>query len=128
MPPLATAEALADERPVVTFSGLTVHQDGSSTLRVDLTKNTTVEFSQEGKNLLFVLDKARVALRTNTYPLRAEYFGSNVLRTKLNNDKTGVRLEIELRKPVTPTHRMISHAGGAVLRVDIPKQPVDEKN
>lgn len=116
------AYALDAESAVVTFSGLRVYEDGSSTLRVNLTEQTPVDFSQTGTKLRFVFAGAKVALRNNTHPLRAEHFSSNVMRTKLANSPEGAVLEVRLRKKVAPNHRMIVHAGGAILRVDIPPQ------
>lgn len=120
-----SAQQTKDDQPVVTFSGLHVHQDGSSTFRVQLTEETPVEFSQDKKTLRFLLRGARVTLRTNRYPLRAEYFGSNVLRTKLDNEKAGATLEIQLRSQAIPQHSMLTHAGGATLSIQIPAASSD---
>lgn len=119
-PAWATPTAEDDEGPVVLFSGLVVHQDGSCTFRVDLTREVPVEFSQNKSTLSFLLRGAKVALQNNRNPLRAEYFGSNVLRTQLNNEKRGTRLQIELRDEAQPEHRIVRHSGGAVLTIEIP--------
>ncbi len=119
------AEPLAERgaergQALVTYSGLRVYKDGSSTFQVKLTAETPVAFSQQGMSLTFLLKGARVDVKNNKNPLQAEYFKSNVVKTQLYDGKEGVELRINLRKAATPVHKMVRFSGGAILRVDIP--------
>jgi hypothetical protein len=106
--------------PLVTYSGLRVYEDGSSTLQVNLTKAAPVELGEQGARLVYLIKGAKIELRNNKNPLRAEYFSSNVMSSKLDDSKDGARLEIQLRSPVTPVSEMIRHSGGVILRIEIP--------
>lgn len=110
----------AEKKALVTYSGLKVYEDGSSTLRVNLTKKVPVEFDQKGTRIVFLIKGAKIELKNNKNALRAEYFSSNVIRAKLDDSSEGARLEITLRSPTAPTHQMIQHSGGAILRIDVP--------
>ena len=110
----------ANSKAQVTFSGLRVYEDGSSTLRVDLTKAAPVQLDQKGTCLVYLIKGAQIELRNNKNPLRAEFFSSNVISSKLDDTKEGARLEVQLRSSITPVSQMIRHAGGVILRIDIP--------
>lgn len=115
-----TETADSPEAPVVTFSGLRVYEDGSSTVFVTLTAETPVEFSQAGKTLSFVLTGAKVRLQNNQNPLLAKYFHSNVVKVRLGNTRDGVLLTIDLRTEVATHHALTKQGSGAVLRIDVP--------
>lgn len=118
---LFVPSALAKQKKaLVTYSGLKVYEDGSSTLRVNLTRKVPVEFDQKGKRIVFLIQGAKIELKNNKNALRAEYFSSNVIKAKLDDSSEGARLEITLRSATPPTHQMIEHSGGAILRIDIP--------
>jgi hypothetical protein len=114
--------SLAEESDsaVVTFTGLRVYDDGSSTLVVSLTRKTPVEFSQEGTEVTFLLAGAKVRWRNNKNPLLAKYFKSNVIEAKLDDSKDGATLVVQLRENVRPQHNMGDAGGGALLRIDVP--------
>lgn len=114
------AEAANDDAPIVTFSGLHVYQDGSSTLFVDLTRTTTVQVAHAGREVSFLLSGAKIRYRNNKNPLIAEYFKTNVLRARLVDEPGGVRLIVKLREEVPTDHGMTGSQTGARLRVDIP--------
>lgn len=116
-PDAATAKS---SDALVTYSGLRVYDDGSSTLRVDLTKAAPFELGEKGTRLVYLIKGAKIELRNNKNPLRAEYFSSNVVSSKLDDSKEGAVLEIQLRNAVTPVSQMIRHSGGVFLRIDIP--------
>ena len=120
LPGSAIAES---SKVLVTYSGLRVYDDGSSTLRVDLTKTAPVELGEKGTRLVYLIKGAKIELSNNKNPLRAEYFSSNVVSSKLDDSKEGARLEIQLRNAVTPVSQMIRHSGGVILRIDIPAPP-----
>jgi hypothetical protein len=68
----------------------------------------------------FVLPGTRVALRNNQNPLLAMDFASNVRSAQLVPEKDAVRLRIEFRTDVTPSHRIVRRGRGATLEVLIP--------
>lgn len=109
-----------DGAPVVTFTGLRVHKDGSATLFVELTRTTPVEVTHEGKNVSFLLSGAKVRWRNNKNPLLADHFRTNVIRAELEDSKAGVLLRVRLREEVHLAHDMGSSAVGARLRVEVP--------
>lgn len=114
------AAAANDDAPIVTFTGLHVYEDGSSTLFVDLTRTTPVQATAEGREVSFLLSGAKIRYRNNKNPLIAEYFKTNVLRAKLVDEPAGVRLVVQLRENVRTEHGMSGSGSGARLRVDIP--------
>lgn len=117
---VSVAKAANEDVPIVTFTGLHVYEDGSSTLFVDLTRTTRVEATVDGKEVSFLLSGAKVRDRNNKNPLIAEYFKTNVLRAKLVDEPAGVRLVVQLREDVPTEHGMSGSGSGARLRVDIP--------
>ncbi len=121
--PPAPGEARAaneDAAPVVTFMGLRVHKDGSSTLFVELTRTTPVDVEREGTNVSYLLRGAKVRWRNNKNPLLADHFGTNVVRAALEDSKAGVKLNVKLRETAPLDHEMGSSPVGARLRVDVP--------
>lgn len=118
--PASAWAAPSKESPLVTFSGLRVYEDGSATLVVNLTEKTNVSVSSEGTRIEFVMEGARVHLKNNKNPLRAEYFRSNVVRAKLDDVEEGVRLRVVTRSEVAPRHTMEQYGTTTVLRIDFP--------
>lgn len=116
---IGAAEA-GEDAPIVTYTGLQVHEDGSSTVFVDLTRTTKVEAKEGGKEVSFLLSGAKIRTRNNKNPLIAEYFKTNLLRAKLVDDAGGVRLIVSLREAVKTEHGMTDSGQGARLRVNIP--------
>lgn len=116
---MSVAQA-AEGPPIVTFTGLRVREDGSSTLFVELTRTTEVEVTENGKDVSFLLSDAKIRDRNNKNPLNAEYFKANVLRAKLVEEKGGVRLVVQLREAAKTVHGMTSSVVGARLFVDVP--------
>jgi hypothetical protein len=80
--------------------------------------NVTVKSS--GMTLTFLIEGARIDTRNNENPLRAEYFGANVLSAKLDRKKEGVTFTIRLRTATETRYRVLEQADGAVLQVDVP--------
>jgi hypothetical protein len=109
-----------DEQVLVTFSGLRIYDDGSSTLFVNLTDQAPISMEKSGKRLDFMIKGARVHLRNNKNPLQAQYFKTMVVRAKLDDVRQGVRLRVDLRSDVEPAHRLVREGQRAVLHVDFP--------
>ncbi len=116
--------AKKDQGPVVTYTGFRVHDDGSASLRVEVTESVPVTKKQEGTVVTYTLKGARITIRNNRNPLLAKHFASNVLSATLVPEKDAVSLVVKLRKEAALTHRMVEQAGGAAtLYVDVPKAP-----
>jgi hypothetical protein len=106
---------------VVTYTGLRVHDDGSATLRVELSKKVAVQKSTQGSEVRFFLPGARITVRNNKNPLLAQHFSTNVVSAEIQPSKTGVTVVLKLRQAVALDAQLIDQAGGAsTVRVDIP--------
>jgi hypothetical protein len=117
--PLAkTAQA---DGAVVTYTGLRVHDDGSATLRVELSKKVAVQKSAQGTEVRFFLPGARITVKNNKNPLLAQHFATNVVSAEIQPSKAGVTVVVRLRQAVALEPQLIDQAGGAsTVRVDIP--------
>ncbi len=119
------AEPLAkkgkDDGAVVTYTGLRVHEDGSATLRVELSKKVAVQKSSRGTEVRFFLPGARITVKNNKNPLLAQHFSTNVVSAEIQPSKEGVTVVLKLRQAVALEPQLIDQAGGAsTVRVDIP--------
>jgi hypothetical protein len=119
------AEPLAkkgkDDGAVVTYTGLRVHDDGSATLRVELSKKVAVQKSSQGTEVRFFLPGARITVKNNKNPLLAQHFSTNVVSAEIQPSKEGVTVVLKLRQAVALQPQLIDQAGGAsTVRVDIP--------
>jgi hypothetical protein len=108
------------EKPVVTYTGLSVRKDGSAEFRVELSKSAVVVAKQKGKHARFLIEGATVARKTNTYPLEAAYFCVNVVKAKLDKSKEGVFVNLDLRDTSAVTFKVEAAPQGAVLEFAIP--------
>jgi hypothetical protein len=98
-----------------------VHEDGSATLRVELSKKVSVEKSGKGTEVRFFLPGARVTIKNNRNPLLAQHFASSIVSAEIVPSKEGVTVVVKLRKPVELAPQLVEQAGGAsTLRVEIP--------
>lgn len=114
-------QAEKDDRAVVTMAGLRLHDDGSSTLYVELTRPVPVDVEGTGKDLVFNLRGARVPFRNNENPLLAQHLASVVRSARLVAGKRDVALVVELRQVAKPRHEMVNRPGGAAtLKIDFP--------
>lgn len=107
--------------PVVTYTGLRVHDDGSATLRVEISKRVAVQKSGSGTEVRFFLPGARITIRNNRNPLLAQHFASSIVSAEIVPSKEGVTVVVKLRQPLELSPQMVDQAGGAsTLRVEIP--------
>jgi hypothetical protein len=107
--------------PLVTFPGFRLRPDGTSVIWVTLSRRSRVEVSARGRIVSFHLPGVYVDVRNNTNPLVTSHFATPVLRTRLRPDKDGASLIVELREPLTPTHRVLDGPRGTmVLEVTVP--------
>jgi hypothetical protein len=116
------APGKAGRQVEITFSGFISRNDGSSTVYVELTGQVPVEVSQGDRSVTYTLRGAKVVLKNNKNPLLTRDFTTAVTSARLVPDKKAksTRLVVELREPVTPTHKMVSRGRGFVLEVDFP--------
>jgi|GEM_PF-2697095 len=108
------------EKPVVTYTGLSVRSDGSVEFRVELSKSAVVVAKEKGKHAQFLIEGATVARRTNTFPLEAEFFCVNLVKAKLDKGKQGVFVNLELRDASAVTFKVEAAPSGSVLEFTIP--------
>ena len=107
--------------PLVTFPGFRLRSDGTSVIWVTLSRRSNVEVSARGRVVSFHLPGVYVDVRNNTNPLVTSHFATPVQKTWLRPDKVGASLIIELREPLTPTHRVLDGPRGTmVLEVTVP--------
>ena len=110
----------------ITFVGYQAQPSGAGLLFVEMTESVTVEEHRTGQRLEYRLVGAYVPLRNNTNPLLLRDFGSSATSAQLVRDKAkrgkppSVRLVVNLRSDVKPTHRMVQRGKGAALEIDLP--------
>jgi hypothetical protein len=121
-PPTKGAPATGGKAVEITFAGFVSHDDGSSTIFVELTSSVAVDFSQKERTATYTLRGANVPLRNNRRPLLTREFDSAVMSARLVPDKKAktTRLVVELREAVTPTHKMVARGQGFALEVKVP--------
>jgi hypothetical protein len=102
------------------FAGYRQEPGGHATVFVELSDSVKVVLEKTKGGMSFVLPGTRVALRNNQNPLLAMDFASNVRSAQLVPEKDAVRLRIEFRTDVTPSHRIVRRGRGATLEVLIP--------
>ncbi len=115
------AKKTKEDGAVVTYTGLRVHDDGSATLRVELSKKVPVQKSVTGTEVRFFLEGARITIKNNKNPLLAQHFSTNVVSAEVVPSKAGVTIVLRLRQPAALEAQVVDQAGGAsTVRVDIP--------
>ena len=87
----------SEAKPLVSFIGFRVHEDRSSTFRVDVSLAPELKRAKKDKQIVFLIKRAAIERRNNKNPLNAQFFNSNVLNAKLDAVKEGVTLTINLR-------------------------------
>ncbi len=117
----SASSATASKAALVTFAGFQAHADGSSQLWVDMTERCNVRVTQKGMSLVYLIEGAKIRIRNNENPLRAEYFSANVLSAKLDGTKQGVTFTVTLRTATETRYRIVDQATGtASLQVEVP--------
>jgi len=104
------------------FAGYRQGEAGHSTVFVELSDSVKVVFEKTKGGASFFMTGTGVALQNNQNPLLAMDFASNVRSARLVPEKGAVRLLIEFRTDVTPSHRIVRRGRVATLEVDIPPQ------
>ncbi len=107
--------------PLATFPAFRLRPDGTSVISVTLSRKSKVAMSARGRTVSFHLPGVYVDVKNNTNPLVTSHFATPVESTRLRAEKDGASLIIELREPLTPTHRELDGPRGTmVLEVTIP--------
>ena len=107
--------------PLATFPAFRLRSDGTSVISVTLSRRSKVAMSARGRIVSVHLPGVYVDVRNNTNPLVTSHFATPVQSTRLRAEKDGASLIIELREPVTPTHRELDGPRGTmVLEVTVP--------
>jgi hypothetical protein len=107
--------------PLATFPAFRLRPDGTSVISVTLSRRSRVEMSARGRIVSFHLPGVYVDVKNNTNPLVTSHFATPVQSTRLRAEKDGSSLIIELREPLTPTHRELDGPRGTmVLEVTVP--------
>jgi hypothetical protein len=110
----------------ITFVGYQAQPSGAGLLFVEMTESVTVEEQRSGQRLEYRLIGAQVPLRNNTNPLLLSEFGSSAISAQLVRDKAkrgkppSVRLVVNLRSDIKPTHRVVQRGKGAALEIQLP--------
>ena len=107
--------------PLATFPAFRLRPDGTSVITVTLSRRSKVEMNARGRIVSLRLPGVYVDVRNNTNPLVTSHFATPVQSTRLRAEKDGASLIIELREPLTPTHReLVGPRGTMVLEVTVP--------
>jgi hypothetical protein len=107
--------------PLATFPAFRLRPDGTSVISVTLSRKSKVEMTARGRTVRFRLPGVYVDVKNNTNPLVTSHFATPVQSTRLRAEKDGASLIIELREPLTPTHRELDGPRGTmVLEVTVP--------
>jgi hypothetical protein len=127
------------DKAEVTFIGYQSLPGNRGIVFVELTDAVAVEVSRSGQVIEYKLVGAKVPLKNNRNPLILRDFSSSALTVRLVPDKpargakrhgkqaASVRLVITLRGNVAPSHRMVPRGNGAVLEVELPPLPADQR-
>lgn len=118
--PVAPAPQQAEERaPVATFVGFRRLGPKRVLVYVELTQAPGVDFAGKGRTLEYTMQKTRVTLRNNRNPLLAQHFDSVVQSARLVPAGTDLKLVIRLRRDAEQVSRVVRHATGATLEVEL---------
>lgn len=108
--------------PIAMYPGFRMLADGKSQVWVYVSRKVSVSPVSSAGRPTFVLSGAQVAIRNNTNALVTEYFDTPVAAARLRPGPAGAELQLELREPVSVTHRVVDGPGGTtILYVDLPK-------
>lgn len=102
------------------FAGFRQGDAGHATVFVELSDSVKVVFQKTAGGATYLLTGTKVATRNNENPLLAMDFASNVRSARLVPEKNAVRLLIEFRTDVAPTHRIVRRGRVAALEIDVP--------
>jgi hypothetical protein len=118
----AVPVAKTETKPVITWPGFQMRQDGTSRVFIQSTTALTPQPSAAGSRFSVYLPGAKVAGNTNRLPLETRYFNTPVSRVNIEVQREGVTLVLDLRAEITP---VVSSDRGPTgyyfLYIDLPK-------
>lgn len=108
--------------PIAMYPGFRMLGNGTSQVWVYVSRKVSISPVSSAGRPTFLLSGAQVATRNNTNALVTEYFDTPMAAARLRPGPAGAQLELELREPVSVTHRVVDGPGGTtILYVDLPK-------
>jgi hypothetical protein len=118
----AVPVAKSETKPVITWPGFQMRQDGTSRVFIQSTSALTPQPSAAGLRFSVHLPGAKVAGNTNKLPLETRFFNTPVSRVNIEQQRDGVTLVLDLRAEISP---VVSSERGPTgyyfLYIDLPK-------
>jgi hypothetical protein len=118
----AVPVAKSETKPVITWPGFQMRQDGTSRVFIQSTTALTPQPTAAGPRFSVYLPGAKVAGNTNRLPLETRFFNTPVSRVNIEVQRDGVTLVLDLRAEVSP---VVSSERGPTgyyfLYIDLPK-------
>jgi hypothetical protein len=118
----AVPVAKTETKPMITWPGFQMRQDGTSRVFIQSTTALTPQPSAAGPRFTVYLPGARVAGNTNKLPLETRFFNTPVSRVNIEQQRDGVTLVLDLRAEISP---VVSSERGPTgyyfLYIDLPK-------
>ena len=120
--PPAVPVARGETKPVITWPGFQMRQDGTSRVFIQSTTALTPQSSSEGARFTVFLPGAKVAGNTNRLPLETRFFNTPVSRVNIEVQRGGVSLVLDMRAEISPiVSSERGPAGYYFLYIDLPK-------
>jgi hypothetical protein len=118
----AVPVAKTETKPVITWPGFQMRQDGTSRVFIQSTTPLTPQPTASGPRFSVYLPGAKVAGNTNRLPLETRFFNTPVSRVNIEVQRDGVTLVLDLRAEVSPiVSSERGPAGYFFLYIDLPK-------
>jgi hypothetical protein len=118
----AVPVAKSETKPLITWPGFQMRQDGTSRVFIQSTTALTPQPSAAPQRFSVYLPGAKVAGNTNKLPLETRFFNTPVSRVNIEQQRDGVTLVLDLRADVSP---VVSSERGPTgyyfLYIDLPK-------
>jgi hypothetical protein len=119
-PPVQASKA--ESKPLITWPGFQMRQDGTSRVFIQSTGVLTPQPSAAPAKFSVYLPGAKVAGNTNRLPLETRFFNTPVARVNIDVQREGVTLVLDMRADVSP---VVSSERGPTgyyfLYIDLPK-------
>jgi hypothetical protein len=120
--PAVQAPPHAETKPLITWPGFQMRQDGTSRVFIQSTAALTPQPSAAASKFSVYLPGAKVAGNTNRLPLETRFFNTPVSRVNIAVQREGVTLVLDMRADVSP---IVSSERGPTgyyfLYIDLPK-------
>lgn len=118
----AVPVAKTETKPMITWPGFQMRQDGTSRVFIQSTTALTPQPSSAAQRFSVYLPGAKIAGNTNKLPLETRFFNTPVSRVNIEQQRDGVTLVLDLRADVSP---VVSSERGPTgyyfLYIDLPK-------